>query len=97
MGSLDDIQPMKKMEEEYIKHAFPEDSIQATFYGTSIYWRPKSEVSDSDDKAHLHNIEASRTKATPPDMTEADATSPNNSNSEIEEALACKLAATKIT
>ncbi|KAK0390558.1 hypothetical protein NLU13_0062 [Sarocladium strictum] len=97
MGSLDDIQPMKKMEEEYIKHAFPEDSIQATFYGTSIYWRPKSEVSDSDDKAHLHNIEASRTKATPPDMTEADATSPNNSNSEIEEALASKLAATKIT
>jgi hypothetical protein len=82
MGSLDDIKPMKKMEEEYTKKAFPEDSIQATFYGTSIYWRPQSEPApDSDPSLPLEKVEA----------TSGDA-KPNS-----EDALVEKLAATRIT
>jgi hypothetical protein len=42
MGSLDDIKPMRTMETDYTKTAFPEDPIPATFFGTSIYWRPEN-------------------------------------------------------
>ncbi|KAH8169356.1 SRR1 domain-containing protein [Sarocladium implicatum] len=48
MGSLDDIKPMKQMEDSYTKAKFPEDPIPATFFGTSIYWRPGTPPSGTD-------------------------------------------------
>lgn len=83
MGSLDDIQRMKTMEAEYTKMAFPEDSIDATFHGTSIYWKPQSELAP-DDKNILYT-------------TQDKAVSSSSSKKNSEEDLVEKMAAAKIT
>lgn len=84
MGSLDDIKPMKEMESSYLKTAFPEDVIPATFFGTSIYWRPQTESSED---------------ATPGSPLDVDAGSTKDAEAKIDpdDSLAEKLAAASIT
>ena len=86
MGSLDDIKSMRTMETGYTKTAFPEDPIPATFFGTSIYWRPENSSAQ-------HNGEGSSDGS---HETSAVA-EPNESKADDETDLVERLAATTIT